>query len=318
MPKVLILRSYHEPYAKRFDAHGISYKFCDAAFDDKERIIKEGQDCDAILFTGTYFTEDLFAALPNLKIISRGGIGIDRVDLEAATRHHVIVCNSATYGTYDVAEHTVSLILSLMHSIPRFDRALKDANNWGDEGIPYAHRLKERTLGIIGFGRISKWVCQMMSGFRMNILVYDPYASEASAKELGVKLVSLDELTARSHIISVNAPLTRETHHIIDADLISHMKDGVLIVNTSRGPLIDEAALIQALESGKVGGAALDVFEEEPFPDDCRLRKFPQVVLTPHVAWRSAEAVRDLTEEVTGNIIDYFEGRPLSNALNLR
>lgn len=316
MPKVLILRSYYQPYADRLDAHGIEYKFCNAGFTDNELIINEGQDCDAIIFTGTYFTEELFAGLPNLKIISRGGIGIDRVDMEAATRHGVIVCNSAHYGTYDVAEHTVALLMSLMHSIPRFDKALKENNDWSGAGFPYAHRLSERTLGIIGFGRISKWICQMMSGFRMEILVYDPYASEEAAKGLGVKLVSLDELAARSDIISVNAPLTQETHHIVNVELISKMKDQVLILNTSRGPLIDEAALIEALESGKVGGAGLDVFEEEPFPDDCKLRQLPNVVITPHVAWRSVEAVRDLTEEVVGNVIDYFEGKPLKNALN--
>ena len=158
----------------------------------------------------------------------------------------------------------------------------------------------------------------MLSGFGIKILVYDPYASKGSADEIGVSLVSSEQVFKQADIISANAPLTDETYHIINENSISLMKDGVLIVNTSRGALIDESALVSALKSGKVGGAALDVFEEEPFSDTSKLLSLKNVILTPHVAWRSAEAVRDLKLEVTGNIIDYFEGRPLKNALNLK
>lgn len=318
MSKVLVLGPEKSAYRDIFAAHGIECAFCQAKPDDEEAIAAAGKDCDAMLFTATRFTESLFAALPNLKMISRSGIGIDTVDMDAATRHGVIVCNSANYGTYDVAQHTVALLMSLLHSVPRFDKGIKDTNDWGASGIPYAHRMSTRKLGIIGFGRISRWICKMMTGFGMEIMVNDPYASEEAAKELGVKIVSLEKLIAEADIISVNAPLTKDTHHMINAELIGKMKDGVLIVNTSRGPLIDTEALIAALESGKVGGAALDVFEQEPFAEDCKLRQFPNVVLTPHIAWRSEEAIQDLLYEVTGNIIDYFEGRPLRNALNIK
>jgi len=318
MSKVLVMTGENRKYSDIFEAHGIECAFYKGKGDDEAAIIEAAKDCEAMLFPATKFTESLFAALPNLKIISRSGIGIDTVDMEAATRHGVIVCNSANYGTYDVAQHTVALLLSMLHSVPRYDKGIKDTNYWGSSGIPYAHRMSTRKLGIIGFGRISRWICKLMSGFGMEIMVNDPYASEEAAKELGVKIVSLEELIAEADIISVNAPLTKETRHMINAETISHMKDGVLLVNTSRGPLIDTDAMIAALESGKVGGAALDVFEEEPFGEDCKLRSFPNVVLTPHVAWRSEEAISDLLIEVTGNIIDYFEGRPLRNALNIK
>jgi len=150
----------------------------------------------------------------------------------------------------------------------------------------------------------------------MEIMVYDPYLSPETPMEPGIRPVSLEQLLAEADIISLNAPLTKKTRHMINADTIRRMKDGVLLINTSRGALIDEAALIKALESGKVGGAALDVFETEPFADTCKLRTLPNVVLTPHVAWRSEEAIEALYAEVTGNIIDFFEGKPLRNALN--
>ena len=316
MPKVLILDPEGPAYTDVFAEHGIERRFGVVAPSDEAAVIAAAQDCEAILFADTRFTESLFGALPKLKIISRRGIGIDTVDLEAATRHGVTVCNCAHYGTYDVAEHTVALILSLLHSIPRYDKAVKDSNNWSTDGVPYARRLSRRKLGIIGFGRISKWICKLLSGFGMEIMVYDPYLPPETPMEPGITPVALDTLLSESDIISLNAPLTRETRHMINAEAISRMKDGVLLINTSRGPLIDEAALIEALESGKVGGAALDVFEAEPFADSCKLRSFPNVVLTPHVAWRSQEAIQALYAEVTGNIIDYFAGRPLRNALN--
>ncbi len=318
MKKVLVLGREDKRYSDIFAAHGIECAFSNAVPTDEEKIAADGAGYEAMLFTATRFTASLFDKLPDLKMISRSGIGIDTVDMEAAAKHGVIVCNSANYGTYDVAQHTVALIMSLLHSVPRYDHRVKERYDWSSSGIPYAHRLSTCKLGIVGFGRISKWICKMMSGFGMEIFVYDPYISKESAAELGVKAVNMNELISEADIISVNAPLTPETHHMIDEAAIARMKDSVLIVNTSRGPLIDTEALIAGLKSGKVAGAALDVFEEEPFAEDCELRRLPNVVLTPHVAWRSEEAIHDLLYEVTGNIIDYFEGRPLRNALNMK
>lgn len=316
MPKVVVMGGESESYKKIFGDNGIEVAFSHAKEEDD--IVRDAYDADAMIFASTKFTNSLFDRLPNLKIISRSGIGIDTVDMDAATAHGVIVCNSASYGTYDVAEHTVALMLSLVHSIPRYDHNVKSANDWGSKDIPPAHRLSDRVLGVIGFGKISRWVCTMMKGFGMETLVYDPYINLDIARELGVKSVTLNELIEKADIISVNAPLTKDTFHLIDAEKIAKMKDDVLIINTSRGPLIDEEALIAALESGKVAGAALDVFEKEPFEAESKFRTLNNVILTPHIAWRSHEAMRDLKLEVTGNIVDYFAGKPLKNQLNLK
>ena len=314
MKRILCIGPKNEQYCRIFAEHGLEVSFLSST--DEDEIAEAARGCEAILFTATRFTESLFSKLPDLKIISRSGIGIDTVDIPAATAHGVIVCNSASYGTYDVAEHTAALLLSLVHSIPRFDSAIKRDHDWSGRGVPMAHRLSEKTIGIVGFGRISRHLCRMMAGFSMRILVSDPYATPEAAAEMGVSLVPLDTLLAEADILSLNAPLTDETRHMINAETIARMKDGALLINTSRGGLIDEEALVAALTSGKLAGAALDVFENEPFAADHPLRTMENVVLTPHVAWRSAEAIRDLTLEVTGNVIDYFEGRPLKNALN--
>ncbi len=312
--RILCIGGRNEEYARIFTEHGMEISFLSSA--DEDEIAAAGRGCEAMIFTATRFTDSLFQKLPELKIISRAGIGIDTVDISAATAHGVIVCNSASYGTYDVAEHTAALLLSLVHSIPRYDAAVKEKNDWSCAGIPMAHRFSERTLGIVGFGRIARHLCRMMAGFSMRILVSDPYAAPEAAAELGVSLVPLDTLLRESDMISLNAPLTEETRHMLNAETVAKMKDGVFLVNTSRGGLADEAALAAALRSGKVAGAALDVFETEPFAADHPFRRMENVILTPHVAWRSAEALRDLTAEVTGNILDYFAGRPLRNALN--
>ncbi len=315
MPKVLCITAPNSIRQKILEDNGFEVIFCKK---DNEEIIKLGADADAMIFENTVFDNELFDKLPSLKILSRSGIGIDTVDIDAATAHGVVVCNCPGYGAYDVAQHTVALMLSLIHSIPRYDSAVKDRNDWSITGTPMSTRLSDRTLGIIGFGRISRWICRMLQGFGMSISVYDPYVDTAVAKELGVTPVSLDTLLVGSDIISVNAPLNASTHHMINAQAFEKMRDGVFLINTSRGGLIDTNALISALDSGKVKGAALDVFEEEPFEDDCRLRSFKNVVTTPHVAWNSTEAVRDLNFEVTDNIIDFFNGKPLKNQLNMK
>lgn len=317
MPKVLIINTVppSENYVKILTKNGFQAEYSNG---DEEEIIAKGQDAEAIIFSSTRFTSELFDKLPNLKIISRTGIGIDTVDIPAATAHGVVVCNCASYGTYDVAEHTVALILSLIHSIPRYNANIKNDNSWNPSSVPMAMRLSEKKLGIIGFGKIPRWICRMLQGFGVKISVYDPYADLKMAEELGVECISLDELFRESDIISLNAPLNDATHHIINSESISKMKDGVLIVNTGRGPLIDEEALITALESGKVGGAGLDVFESEPFADDCKLRFLPNVILTPHVAWRSNEAMRDITVEVCENVLDFYNGSPMKNRLNMK
>jgi D-3-phosphoglycerate dehydrogenase len=314
MKKTLVLARAIPIFQSELAAHGIEAVFCDSK--DPLEIAKAGEGCAAALFTNTRFDEAQFDAMPDLKLLSRYGIGIDTVDLAAATAHGVKVCNCPTYGTYDVAEHTVALILALSRSIPQYHIRVQSHNDWSLAGMRVAHRLSTRCLGVVGFGRIARWVVTMLRGFGMEILVYDPFVNEEVARELGVRPVSLEELVAKADIITLNAPLTPSTHHMINDERIAEMKSGVLLVNTSRGGLVDEPALIRALQSGHVAGAALDVFETEPFAEDHPFRTMDNVILTPHVAWNSVEAKANLKTEVWGNVIDYFEGKPLKNALN--
>ena len=216
MPKVLIIGSENETYQRIFSENGLEYEFCNG---DEAEIFAKGHDADAIVFSSTKFTDKTFSALPNLKIISRMGIGIDTVDINAASAHGVVVCNCANYGPADVAQHTIALLLSLIHSIPRYDRNIKTENNWSSGGIPNAVRLGEKSLGIVGFGRISQWICRVMRSFGMKIRVCDPYANRQAAEELGVEVTDLDTLLATSDILSLNAPLTADTYHMIGADL---------------------------------------------------------------------------------------------------
>ena len=310
MKRVLVLVNEKENinYKTILAAHGIETVFLESS--DREEIVNAAKGAEAMIFAATVFDDDLFSRLPHLKLISRRGIGIDTVDIDAATRHGVRVCNCQSYGSRDVAQHTVALLLSLIHSIPRYNSRM--SNNQGYSDVPMAWRLGEKTVGIIGYGRISKAVARVLTAFDAEVLVYDPFVTEAK----GVRQVDLDELLKSSDIISLNAPLTHSTRHMINRETISRMKMGAMLVNTSRGALVDEEALIEALETGRLSGAALDVFENEPLDPSSRLLTLDNVVLTPHVAWRSVEAVRDLDVEVTGNVIDFFEGRPLRNALN--
>ncbi len=316
MKKVVALVNEKENinYKKILLEKGIETVFLESTNEDE--IAEVAKDAEAIIFAATRFTDSLFAKLPNLKVISRRGIGIDTVDVEAATKHGVKVCNCQSYGAKDVAQHTVALMLSLIHRIPTYDRRLKKDNNWSYTDVPMACRLSEKNVGIVGFGRISREIARVVKAFGTKVLVYDPYISETVAENFGVEAVLLEELLKNSDIISLNAPLTQATRHLINKDTICMMKDQALIINTSRGALIAEDDLVEALESGRLGGVALDVFENEPFENECKLRALENVVLTPHVAWHSSEAIRDLDIEVTQNIIDYFEGKKLKNAMN--
>ena len=253
--KVLCLAS-KEIYKDIFAKKGIEAVFSSAV--DEDEIAEAGKGAEAVIFASTRFTDSLFSKMPDLKIISRSGIGIDTVDMDAATKHGVKVCNCQSYGARDVAQHTVALMLSLIHKIPAYDVRVKAENNWKCSDMPMACRLGEKTVGIVGFGRISREIAKVLSAFGANIIVYDPYVSKEEAAERGVTSVSLDTLLGSSDIISVNAPLTKGTRHMIDREAIAKMRDGVMIVNTSRGALIDEEALIEAsLLSARLQSAAV-------------------------------------------------------------
>lgn len=253
-------------------------------------------------------TRDVIEGLEQCRCIVRLGTGYDNVDVEAATEQGILVCNTPTYCIDDVADHALALLMDGVRHVARQDRWIR-AGRWDRTGARPARRTKGCTMGFIAFGRIARALAQRVSGFGMTLLAYDPYIDADTAAHYGVEKVELDELLPRADFISVHCPLTDETHHLLGSREFGMMKEGVFIVNTSRGPVIDEAALVEALRSGKVWGVGLDVFEREPLPLDSLLRQFDNVTFTPHVGANSEESVADVYHLACEIAIDVCNGR---------
>ena len=254
-----------------------------------ERISREDQkelirDAYAIIAGTEKYDREMLEGCTNLKTIIRFGVGTDNFDLEAMKEMGIQVGVIANY--HAVAEFALTLILAAMKNLPLFDRAVR---NGGWNRYPM-RELREKTVGIVGFGRIGKRLAELLQGFQVKILTYDPYVDEHAAAELGVEVVDFDTLLNRSDVVSIHMPLTEKTKHLFNAETIAKMKDGAYLVNTARGPLVEEKALIEALTSGKLAGAGLDVFEIEPITSaDNPLFSLNNTVLAPHVSASSYE-----------------------------
>jgi D-3-phosphoglycerate dehydrogenase len=244
----------------------------------------------------------VLAALTDCELVMRWGAGYDQIDVAAATELGVAVANAPAYSTQNVAEHTMALLLSLSRGIVAENRAMS-AGLWREPVIAH-QRISGHTLGVIGLGRIGRRVAELAVAFGCRVLAHDVRADlDVPA---GVELSDLAALVAQADYLTVHVPLDEQTRHLVSTDLLAGAKPGVLLVNASRGPIVDEAALLAAIETGIVAGAALDVFETEPLPADSRLRSRPEIVLTPHVASDSAEATDDLRAEMCQATIAWF------------
>jgi len=242
-----------------------------------------------VVRSSTKADAELLARAENLKVIVRAGVGVDNIDLEECTRRGIVVMNAPDGNTISTAEHAFALMLALARHIPQADASMR-AGRW-DRKKFVGTELRGKTLGIVGFGRVGRALAQRAAAFGMTEVAYDPFVPEKVARHLGLSLCpSLDELFAKADIISLHAVVTDGTRHMIDAEAIGKMKDGVMIVNAARGALIDVHALAEALRSGKVAGAALDVYEDEPPGPDFPLLGMDNVVLTPHLGASTHEA----------------------------
>lgn len=268
----------------------------------EDDVIRLAGDADALLVQYAPISARVLDALHNLKIVVRYGVGVDCVDLGAATRHGVYVCNVPDYGVEEVSTHAVTMVLACVRKLTLLSDSVK-ARKWDYKLAKPIHRTGTLTLGIAGFGRIPKAVAQKAKAFGFSIIAYDPYVDAATMQEYGVRKVDLDTLLKTSDVVSVHVPLTKDTAHLFNKAAFEKMKDSAFLVNTSRGPLVDEQDLVAALKAGKLAGAALDVCEKEPLPEASELRRLGNVILTPHAAWYSEEAQNDLqrkaAEEVT-------------------
>jgi len=266
-----------------------------------------------IVRSATKVTAPILQATRRLKVVGRAGVGVDNVDVEAATARGILVMNAPSGNTLTTAEHTFSLLLALAKNVPQATASMK-GGRW-EKGVFLSVEVAGKTLGVIGLGRIGSEVARRAKGFTMRVIAFDPFISEEAAKALGVELVEIPDLFRRSDFISIHTPLTPETHHLIDGKAIAQMKPGVRIVNCARGGIIDEAALAEALKTGKVAGAALDVFEQEPITNS-PLFGLSNFICTPHLGAASEEAQENVAVEIAQQVVDYLQKGLIRNAVN--
>lgn len=266
-------------------------------------------DYDALIVRGrTKVTEDILAAGKNLKVVGRMGVGVDNIDLNAARKLGIPVVNAPVATTVSVAELTLGLMLSLLRDIPRADAGLK-AGKWLKKELT-GTELFQKTLGVIGFGHIGEAVAHRAKAFDMNIIAFDPVRPAAEIEATGAKAVSFDELLAQADLITMHIPHIPATHYLLNETAFTKMKDGVRIICAARGGVIEESALLAALESGKVAGAALDVFETEP-PGESALAMHPHVVATPHIGAQTSEAQLRAGYDILSEVYAALEEKPL-------
>ncbi len=268
-----------------------------------------------IVRSGTTVSAEVIASAENLKVIGRAGIGVDNIDVRAATKRGIVVMNTPGGNNVTTAEHAISLMLSLARQIPQATASMK-AGKW-EKNRFLGVEVCNKTLGIIGVGNIGSLVAQRAQGLGMRVIGYDPFLSSEAAAKLGVELCSLEELCARSDFISVHAPLTPETRGLIDEKAFARMKRGVRIINCARGGIVDEAALERAIRQGIVAGAALDVFAQEPPPPDHPLLQLDAVICTPHLGAATGEAQVNVAVAIAEQIADYLTQGVIKNAVNV-
>jgi len=263
----------------------------------------------------TKITAEVFAAAPQLKVVGRAGVGVDNVDVDAATEHGVIVMNTPSGNTVATAELTFTHLLCGARPVPQAAASMREGK-WDRKSFS-GIELFHKTLGVVGFGRIGTEVARRAQAFGMRVLAFDPYLAPSRAKAMQVEAVTMDTLLAESDYITVHMPLTEQTKYMIDEAAIAKCKKGVRLFNCARGGIIKEAALIAALKSGHVAAAGLDVFEDEPLAADSELRKLPGVTLTPHLGASTAEAQDAVGVEVAEQIADVLNGGVIRNAVNM-
>lgn len=266
-----------------------------------------------IVRSGTKVTKEVIERAENLKIIGRAGVGLDNIDIEAATLHGIIVMNAPEGNTISAAEHTIALLLSLARNIPAANQTLKNGK-WEKKKF-VGTEIYGKTLGIIGLGRIGKRVATLAKGLGMKVIGYDPYVDEEEIREIGITLVNFEGVLKHADILTFHLPLKEDTYHLISDKEFEMMKDGVMIVNCARGGIIDEDALLRYLKKGKVKGAALDVFEKEPI-ESSPLFEFENVIVTPHLGASTKEAQINVACQLANQIVEAINKKIVKNAIN--
>lgn len=283
--------------------HGRPY-----TFDELKEIVG---DIDGAVVGVDTWNEAVFQLAPRLKALARFGVGVDNIDLEAAKRHGIVVSNSPGINSSAVAEQAAALILSAVRRIPEMNSAVRK----GQWPRPMFHELKSRTVGFLGFGAIAKKTAECLAGFHPRMIAYDKFPDMEAAAKLGVEMVSQKEVLTRSDIISIHLPATPETKHLIRRETIEQMKDGVYLINTARGSIVNEADAAEALERGKLAGLATDVFETEPVDLTGPLFRLPNYIATPHVSAETYENCQQTSVVTAEALTAVFKGEEPENRL---
>lgn len=272
-----------------------------------QEIAAEVEDADAVIVQYANITKEIIAGMKHCKMIIKYGIGVNNIDSEAAAAKGIYVCNVPDYGVDEVSNHAIAMLMALAKKLPAVTRALKNGE-WGYGPTVPLFRLDGSTLGLVGIGRIPSLVAHKMSNFGMKILAFDPYVSAEEAEKRGAELVDFETLCKKSDFISIHCPLTPSTTRIFNREAFGMMKKTAFLINTARGPVIDENELVEALETGEIAGAGLDVFESEPIGKTNKLLQMDQVIATPHCAWYSEEAISTLQRKVAEEVVNVLSG----------
>jgi len=267
-----------------------------------------------IIRSGTKVTSDVIQAARNLKVIARAGVGVDNIDIPAATQAGIIVANAPTGNVAAAAEQAIALMFALARNVAEAHRSMR-AGEWNRKAFMGVD-ICNKTLGLVGLGRVAGHVCRRAVGLGMEVLAYDPYIPAEHAARMGAEMIDLDDLLARSDFISLHLPMNDATRHLINAETLAKVKPGARLINTSRGGVINEADLLAALDAGQLAGAALDVFEQEPLPADSPLRTHPKVVLTPHIGGSTTEAQYQVALDAAEQVIAVLNDQPARYAIN--
>jgi D-3-phosphoglycerate dehydrogenase / 2-oxoglutarate reductase len=314
MPDVLISDALSPAAVQIFKDHGIAVDFQPSLGKDKDKLAEIIGNYDGLAIrSATKVSPKILERAARLKVIGRAGIGVDNVDIPAATAKGVIVMNTPFGNSITTAEHAISLMLALARQIPEADTSTR-AGKW-EKNKFMGVEIFGKTLGVIGCGNIGSIVADRALGLKMKVIAYDPFLSPERAMDLGVEKVELDELFRRADVVTLHTPLTDKTRNIIDAKALAKMKKGVRIINCARGGLVDESALTEALKSGRVAGAAFDVFAEEPATSN-PLFELPNVVCTPHLGAATTEAQENVALQIAEQMSDYLLRGAISNAVN--
>jgi D-3-phosphoglycerate dehydrogenase len=278
-------------------------------------LVANAAGADGILVQYAQITAAVMDALPRLRVIGRYGVGVDSVDVDAATERGIAVCNVPDYGTESVSDHAIGMALAAVRGIPRLDRGLR-AGSFDLAAVRPLYQTRGRVFGIIGMGLIGTATARKAAGLGYEVIGYDIAAERGAVRFHGFPSVSLDELLERSQVVSLHTPLTAVTRGLIGTAELARMRADAILVNTSRGGVIDTAALVEALRTGAIQGAAIDVHETEPLAVDHPLTTFDSVVLTPHLAWYTEESYDELKRRTVANVVEVCAGRSPRNIVN--